>query len=186
MSWSRRFRMHASLRACRCMHRMLRRQLDAEVNMCAREIHTRREIPKGDSHSRVSTPSWHYRHLNPVYIDGYPAKIRLGWRLAYDVAAAGTSARVGGALQMRTRILRAYAFPVPTVSIKGAPRRAIACDFIGRFRRERKAVRCTRVFSSLPTHFRMLHFQKNKSETSARNDNLQLSESYADVRKIWS
>lgn len=47
-------------------------------------------------HPRVLSPSArHYRRLNPVYIDGYPAEIRLGWRLAYATSAA-TGSPEGG------------------------------------------------------------------------------------------
>lgn len=73
----------AALRACHCMHGDAATGKVAKVNVCAcTSIYAPEE---GTASEGAILPQRHYRRLNPVYTDGYPAEIRLGWRLAYDV-----------------------------------------------------------------------------------------------------
>jgi len=80
----RRVSARASPRACRCMHGMPQREVAAKVNMrVCMHIHVCAPRNSRGTASEDASTSRHYRHLNPVYINGYPAKIRLGWRLVY-------------------------------------------------------------------------------------------------------
>lgn len=135
-------------------------------------VYAHRGISKAP-HPRV-LPLRHYRRPNPIYTGGYPAKIRLGWRLAYDVDCRKSWKWMVRCNEDSDFKSTRACFHVSTASIKGAPRCAIASD--RRFYREistRERLSDARgfrgKFSSLPTHFRMQHFPQNKSETSARS-----------------